>query len=124
MCGAEPHLAQLLEEDEVALHELGGLLAVQGQREAEAPGPAGQHVALHQQLVVWRGQAAARTLASPEPGGVLTGIYWDTNAANANPNAGLICASVWKRIQWSVCVCVCLCSCACVCVFVLLCVCV
>ncbi|TNN65067.1 hypothetical protein EYF80_024676 [Liparis tanakae] len=44
--------AHLLEEDEVALLKLGGLLALGGPGEAGAPRPVGHHVALHQQLVV------------------------------------------------------------------------
>lgn len=51
----DPHLAQLLDEDEVPLLELGRLPPLGAPREGDgASGPVGHHVALHQQLVVCR----------------------------------------------------------------------
>lgn len=46
------HFAQLLEKDEVPFFKLSRLLALKSPWEAKASCPVGDHVTLHQQLIV------------------------------------------------------------------------
>lgn len=46
------HLSQQLEEDQVSGLELSGFLVLKRSGETQSPMPAGNRVALHQQLVV------------------------------------------------------------------------